>query len=70
LKLVHGRDYTKLDSEIILTLGVDVGTQIEFEVFKSVDAAGAETVIDQVAELQEKVARLEEITAALVQQSN
>lgn len=62
LKLVQGIDYTKSESEITLALGVDVGTQIEFEVFKSVDGSEAESVIDQVEELQNGVAKIDKFT--------
>lgn len=54
MKLIQGVDYTKdSNTQITLTKPIDiVGTQIEFEIFKSVDGSEAETVIGQVEDLQ------------------
>lgn len=63
LKLVENVDYTKdvLEAETItLTRGLDVGQVVEFEVFKSVDGSSAETVVQQVYELQNQVNKLED----------
>lgn len=63
LKLVENVDYTKdvLEAETItLTQGLDLGQIVEFEVFKSVDGSSAETVIQQVYDLQQQVNKLED----------
>lgn len=63
LKLVENVDYTKdvLESETItLTKGLDAEQVVEFEVFKSVDGSSAETVVQQVYELQQQVNKLED----------
>lgn len=62
LKLIQNVDYTKTQTSITLTAGVDTGTPIEFEVFKSVDGTGVETVINQVEQLQNEVAKIEKYT--------
>lgn len=62
LKLIQDIDYTKSETTITLTLGVDAGTQIEFEVFKSIDGSDAETVVNQVVQLQSKIDSLNEYT--------
>lgn len=60
LKLVVGLDYTINDhKKITLTLPLDKGQPVAFEVLKSVDGADAETVVNIVSELQEKTASLE-----------
>lgn len=64
LKLVADIDYTKatLEAEkITLTKGLDAEQVVEFEVFKSVDGSAAETVVQQVYELQNRVNRLEDM---------
>lgn len=63
LKLVEGVDYTKDELEeetVTLTQGLDLGQVVEFEVFKSVDGSDAETVVQQVYELQNRANRLED----------
>lgn len=50
LKLVETVDYTKTTTQITLILPVYTGTQIEFEVFKSVDTEDAETIVEEFAE--------------------
>lgn len=63
LKLVENVDYTKpvLESEkITLTKGLDAEQVVEFEVFKSVDGSSAETVVQQVYNLQNQVNKLED----------
>lgn len=62
LKLVQNVDYTKSQTSINLTIGVDIGTQIEFEVLKSVDGSSAETVVSQVEQLQNDVDEIEKYT--------
>ena len=62
LKLIQDVDYTKSESTITLALGVDAGTQIEFEVFKSIDGSEAETVINQVVQLQSDVTKIKKYT--------
>lgn len=54
-------DYSVNGSEsITLNHAVDAGTIVVFKVFKSIDGSEAETVINQVVELQNKVAAIEE----------
>ena len=62
LKLIQDVDYTKTQTSIELTEGVDIGTPIEFEVFKSIDGSEAETVINQVVQLQSDVTKIEKYT--------
>lgn len=62
LKLIKGVDYTQTvgnNTYITLTLGLDVGQIVDFEVFKSVDGSDAETVVQQVYQLQQSVGKLE-----------
>lgn len=53
----EGANYTITDnSKITLAIGLPVvGTKIEFEVAKNVNAAGAETVVQEVAELRKEM---------------
>ena len=63
LKLVKNVDYTQEDldnTEITLTKGLTIGQIVDFEVFKSVDGSDAETVVQQVYELQNQVTKLED----------
>lgn len=55
--LTEGINYTVVDnSKITLTIGLPVvGTKIDFEVLKNVNAAGAETVVQEVAQLRNEV---------------
>lgn len=62
--IVEGRtftedaNYTVADDNATITLAIGlpvVGTKIEFEVAKNVNAAGAETVVQEVAELREEM---------------
>lgn len=53
LMLIKGVEYTVTDNTAIkLTNGVDKGTPISFIVYKSIDGSDAETVVQQVYELQ------------------
>lgn len=53
LKLIRDVDYTSNDNvQITLTKGLDINNKIEFEVFKSVDGSEAETVVEEIYELQ------------------
>lgn len=53
LRLIPGVDYTiNNNSNITLTRDVDAGTEIAFEVYKSVDGSDAETVVSQVNEIE------------------
>lgn len=62
LKLIFGVDYTITATSITLTRPLDiVGTQVEFEVLKSIDGTGSESVIDIVRQLQLDVEELENI---------
>lgn len=58
LKLIQGVDYTKYADHVALTEPVDTGTQIEFEVLKSVDGSAAESVVSQVSALQEETTEI------------
>ena len=62
LKLIRGVDYTQTpgdSSKVILTVGLDVNQLVDFEVFKSVDGSEAESVVEQVYQLQNSVNLLE-----------
>lgn len=59
MKLIRGTDYTESGSNIVLTNALDVaGTKVEFEVFKSVNGAAAETVQSEVQALQNQIGGL------------
>ncbi len=58
LKLIQGIDYAKYADHVVLTKPVDVDTQIEFEIFKSVDGSAAESVVSQVTDLQNETAKI------------
>lgn len=59
MKLIKGTDYTESGSNIVLTNALDVaGTKVEFEVFKSVNGAAAETVQSEVQALQNQLGGL------------
>lgn len=60
LKLVVGLDFSISEDgkSIVLTLPVDQGTPVAFEVLKSVDGSNAETLVGMVDELQEKTETL------------
>lgn len=53
MKLIGGVDYVKEADKITLTKPLDKGQTVDFEVFKSVDGSSAETVVQQVYELQQ-----------------
>lgn len=56
LMLVKNVDFTIVDdTKITLKNGVDIGTQVAFVVYKSIDGSEAETVVDQVHDLQTDV---------------
>ena len=53
LLLIKGVEYTVTDNtKITLTNGVDTGTPVSFVVYKSIDGSDAESVVQQVYELQ------------------
>lgn len=59
LILVKGVEYSITDnSKIKLTNGVDTGTPVSFIVYKSIDGSEAESVVQQVYELQNDVTAL------------
>lgn len=59
MKLIRGTDYTESGSNIVLTNALDVaGTKVEFEVFKSVNGAAAETLQSEVQALQNQLGGL------------
>lgn len=56
LLLIKGVEYTVTDNtKITLTNGVDTGTPVSFVVYKSIDGSDAESVVQQVYELQNQV---------------
>lgn len=56
LLLIKGVEYTITDNtKITLTNGVDTGTPVSFVVYKSIDGSEAESVVQQVYELQTAV---------------
>lgn len=57
VRLINGIDYTKYEDYIVLTKPVDINTQIEFEVLRSVDGSEAETIIGEVESLQIETAK-------------
>ena len=65
LRLAPGVDYTSTDTQITLTLPLDINQQIEFVVFKSIDGDKAITVIEQVEELQTEVSHLKTFVETL-----
>ena len=60
LRLVEGTDYTGGATSITLANALDVvGTEVAFEVLKSVDGSEAESVVDMVYQLQLEVGKLD-----------
>lgn len=60
LMLIKGVEYTITDNSYIeLAGGVDTGTPVSFVVYKSIDGSEAETVVQQVYELQNDVTELQ-----------
>lgn len=60
LRLVEGTDYTGGATSITLAKALDVvGTEVSFEVLKSVDGSEAESVVDMVYQLQTEVGKLD-----------
>lgn len=54
LRLIPNEEYTiNSNSQITLTKDLDIGQQVSFIVYKSVDGSEAETVVQQVYELQQ-----------------
>lgn len=63
MKLIRGVDFAQAENDnekITLALGLATGQQVNFEVFKSVDGSAAETVVQQVYELQQSVNKIDE----------
>lgn len=58
LKLIQDVDYVKYADHVTLTRPVDIGTQVEFEVLKSVDGSAAESVVAQVGDLQKETTEI------------
>lgn len=53
MKLIQSTDYTKgSNTQVTLTKPLCAGALVEFEVFKSIDGSNAETVVQQVYNLQ------------------
>lgn len=50
---LNGQEYTVSGKTVTLKRPVDVGTPIEFVIYKSVDGSNAETIIEQVEHLQQ-----------------
>lgn len=60
LRLVEGTDYTGGATSITLAEALDVvGTEVAFEVLKSVDGSEAESVVDMVYQLQTEIGKLD-----------
>ena len=56
MKLIQGVDYTKNNNtQITLTKPLCAGASVEFEIFKSIDGSDAETVVQQVYQLQTRI---------------
>lgn len=61
LRLIEGTDYTAGATSITLANALDVvGTEVAFEVLKSIDGSEAESVIDMVYQLQTEVGNLDQ----------
>ena len=63
LRLIPGVDYTENGSANTITLAAAldvIGTQVEFEVLKSVDGSEAESVVDMVYQLQTELGKLDQ----------
>lgn len=58
-QLVYDVDYTANDTHITLNKPINAGTIVNKQILKSIDGSDAETVINEVVELQNKVAALE-----------
>lgn len=58
-KLINTIDYTSDDTHIHFKLPLDIDTIVNIEIFKSIDGENAETVINEVVELQNKVSALD-----------
>lgn len=60
LRLIPGTDYTAGESSITLTQALDViGTPVEFEVLKSVDGSGVESIVSIVTRLQAEMEKID-----------
>lgn len=60
LRLIEGTDYTESNNVITLANALDVvGTEVAFEVLKSVDGSEAESVVDMVYQLQTEVGKID-----------
>ena len=53
MKLVNNLEYVKTQESVTLVKPLPVGQVVDFEVFKSVDGSDAETVVNQVYDLQQ-----------------
>lgn len=62
---LNGMEYTINRDRITLLRTVDVGTQIEFVVYKSIDGSDAEDMLDQVGHLEGRVYNLEKTEETL-----
>lgn len=60
MRLVETTDYLNDGTKIMLTKAVAAGAVIHFVVLKNVDGTDAEKIVDQVADLQTRVAAIEE----------
>lgn len=60
LKLAPNTDYTTSGTDVILSAALDVvGTEIEFEILKSIDGSQAESIVSDLYALQQRVTALE-----------
>lgn len=59
LRLIKNVEYEITTDQVILAKGLDQGQPIEFVVYKSIDSKQAESLVDDVFELQDTVAQLQ-----------
>lgn len=58
--MIQGIDYTATAEAVTFAEALDAGTMVVFKVFKSIDGSEAESVVQQVYELQNKMNAIEE----------
>lgn len=58
--MIQGTDYTATAENVTFTEPLDKGTMVVFKVFKSIDGSEAESVVQQVYELQNKMNAIED----------
>lgn len=58
--MIQGTDYTATAEKVTFTEPLNAGTMVVFKVFKSIDGSEAESVVQQVYELQNKMSAIED----------